>query len=213
MSESKIKECLSQYSSYMEEVKRRTAVITRLRDMHKNGQSMTGYMETDIDLVYLQLRKMIELVLFACVVANKAAGVKLNKTLRKGWELKKIKAELERFNSDFFPSPKVEGEARPDGVRTVDNLKQSERPYLTEGELFHTYGITGNYSHAKREYQYGDAEEKLKILLRGFEFTMKLVALLNHHWVQVSPKSHFAVVMQGRKDGSAHVSHMEQIEK
>jgi hypothetical protein len=194
----------------MEEIKRRTVVVHRLRDLHKKGEAMTGYMETDIDLVYLQLRKMTELVMFACVIANKAAGVELNKTLRKGWELKKIKAELKKFNVEFFPVPKVEGEVSADGIRKVEDLDSLGVPYLSEDELFHAYSAAGGYLHAQREYQYGNAKEKLEILLKGVEYVGKLVALLKQHWVKVDEQTQFAVVMQRPGDGRAHVAYMKE---
>lgn len=107
MKSKEITECVNKYAAYMEEIKRRTDVVSRLIRMHAQGQSMTGYIETDIDTVYLQLRKIIELVMFSCIVANKSAGLALNKTLRKGYEIQKIKSELQRFNLKFFPTRKL----------------------------------------------------------------------------------------------------------
>ena len=98
--------CAKQYAAYMEEIKARTNVVDRMEEMHSAGSLMTGYMATDIETVYLQVRKIIELIMFANIVANKAAGLELNQTLRKGWELKKIIAELRHHNARFFPMPK-----------------------------------------------------------------------------------------------------------
>ena len=196
----------------MEEIKKRTDVVFRLIKMNRAGQSMTGYIETDIDTVYLQLRKTIELVMFACVVANKSAGLTLNRTLRKGYEIQKIKSELQRFNLKFFPTPKLEDEKGLDGTRKVKDLTHDVRAFMTESEIFKAYGKAGNYLHSQRDYQYGGEEAKLKILERGVDSINQLVGLLNHHWTDITSDSFFAVVMQGDKDGKVHVSYLKKME-
>lgn len=213
MKEKEVLECINKYALYMEEIKKRTDVVSRLITMHKAGQSMTGYIETDIDTVYLQIRKIIELVMFACIVANKYAGLALNKTLRKGYEIQKIKSELQRFNLQFFPVPKLEDGKDSKGIRKVKDLSHDILTFMTETEIFKAYGKAGNYLHSQRDYQYGGEEAKLKILERGFENVNQLVALLNHHWTKISKDSFFAVVMQGEEDGKVHVSHMVQLEE
>ena len=198
---------LDTYALYMEEIKKRTDVVTRLYQQHAAGHTMTGYLETDIDLIYLQLRKITELVMFACVVANKSAGLTLNKVLRKGYELKKIKNELRKFNTDFFPTPKKE-DSPVDGIRKVSDFGENDRPFMAEKELFEVYGTAGNFLHAQRDYQYGDQSTKERHLIRALDQTNKIVALLNHHWTKISKDSFLAVVMSGAKDGKAHVSYM-----
>ncbi|MDZ7660914.1 hypothetical protein [Thiohalophilus sp.] len=196
----------------MEEIKKRKNVVSRLHKSYLSNQSMTGYIETDIDTVYLQLRKIIELVMFACVVANDSAGLTLNKTLKKGYEIKKIKNELKRFNSDFFPSPMAEGGIDENGIRKVDDLDPSDQEFLTEEELFKVYGKAGKFLHSQREYQYGSPEEKIKILNEGIDYINKLVVLLNHHWTKITNDTFFAVVMQDENDGKVHVARMARFD-
>jgi hypothetical protein len=211
MNKKKIQECVNQYTQYMEEIKKRSDVVTRIYKMYLSGHSMTGYIETDIDTVYLQIRKITELILFACVVANKSAGLTLNRTLKKGYEIKKIKSNLSKFNSDFFPTPKVEAGVCEDGIRKVGDLEQSSIPFISESELFKAYGTAGNFLHSQRNYQYGDVYGKSKILSEGLDTINKLVALLNHHWVKIANDANFAVVMQGKNDGKVHVSYMKRV--
>lgn len=208
MNQKEILECLNSYTVYMNEIKMRTNVVSRIATLNHSGHSMTGYIETDIDLVYLQLRKITGLIMFACVVANKSAGLVLNQTLKKGYEIKKIKAELVRFNTDFFPSPKADSGRDKDGNRKIADLNYGERAYLREPELFKAYGVAGNYLHAQRKSSYGGKEGSFKVLNRGVEVVNQLVALLNHHWVNITNDSHFAVVMSGIDDEKVHVSHM-----
>lgn len=206
MNEKEILDCLNRYAGYMEEVKRRMDVVAKVSEKVNSGSSMTGYIETDIDIVYLQLRKIIELVIFACITANKSAGLTLNKTLRKGYEIQKIKTELKRFNTDFFPSPKVHAETTKDSIREVDDLKQEDRPFMSEAELFRAYGIAGNYLHSQREYQYGTPQERIIILKDGIEYVNQLAHLLDHHWTNITEDSLFAVVLNRHNKKTAHVA-------
>ncbi len=211
MNQKKISECINKYAEYMEEIKKRTEVVRKIHALHKISSSLTGFIETDIDLVYLQVRKITELVMFACVVANKSAGLALNKTLRKGYEIGKIKKELQRFNTDFFPTPKKDSGLDTDGLRKIEDVSQSDITFMTEPELFKAYGRAGNFLHAQRNYQYGRETAKLKILDQGFEYIYQLVILLNHHWVNITKDSSFAVVMSTQTNSKVGVSYMKKI--
>lgn len=211
MNKKEILTCINKYAAYMEEIKKRTDVVTRLVQAQKGGRTMTGYIETDIDTVYLQLRKITELIMFACVVANKSAGLALNKTLKKGYELKKIKKLLLAFNTAFFPTPKIDDGITKTGIRKIADLNNNTKSFMTEPELFTAYGKAGRYLHAQRDYQYGRGEASKTILNNAINDVNKLIALLDHHWVKISEDSSFAVVMQGNTDGKVNVSHMVQI--
>lgn len=94
----------------------------------------------------------------------------------------------------------------------MKDLTHEERSFMSENDIFKAYGKAGNYLHSQRDYQYGGEEAKLKVLQRGVDAVNQLVALLNHHWIDITNDSFFAVVMQGDKDGKVHVSYMERVE-
>lgn len=87
----KLLRLMAKYKKNMIEIKERVAVIRDLESVNSKGATFTGLLEVDIDLLYLQLRKISEIIMFSCVVANEAAEEKLNSCLRRGWELSKIK--------------------------------------------------------------------------------------------------------------------------
>jgi hypothetical protein len=206
MDEKEILDCLNRYAAYMDEIKKRMDVVSNIYEKVNSGSSVTGYIETDIDVVYLQLRKIIELVMFACIVANKSAGLALNKTLRKGYEIQKIKTELQRFNVDFFPSPKLHTGVTEENIIEIDDLKQEVRPFLSEPELFRAYGIAGNYLHSQRQYQYGSPAERIKILRKGVEYVNQITHLLDHHWTNITKDSSFAVTLNRHNNKATHVA-------
>ncbi|WP_311065538.1 hypothetical protein [Halomonas sp. DWK9] len=112
----------------------------------------------------------------------------------------------------FFPAPKAEDGSDQDGIRKVKDLARQEWPFMTEADIFKAYGNAGNYLHSQRDYQYGGSEAKTKILQRGVNLVNELVALLNHHWTDITNDSFFAVVMRGEKDVKVQVSYMERVE-
>ena len=66
---------LGNTAEFMRRIKYRTDVIRRTEAAYRLGTSITGYRQTDIDLCYLQLRKSLELMMFASVIAHDSLGV------------------------------------------------------------------------------------------------------------------------------------------
>ena len=107
LNDTDIATCMSRYMEYMREIKIRAEVIRKTTDAYNLSLKLekkvfvTGYIETDIDLIYLQLRKIIELIMYSCVVANELAGIELTKKLRKSYQPKEIRKILQNHNNDF----------------------------------------------------------------------------------------------------------------
>jgi len=196
----------------MEEVKRRTNVAKKVVDLKRSGRSFTGDDDSDIDIIYLQLRKITELVMFACVVARKTAGDRLNKILRKGYDPAKLKKELASLNVDYFPEPKYDKNKGTDEVRSVGNLSEAEVPFASADDLLSAYGRAGNYLHAQRESKYGSGKAKAKVMDRAVEDLNNIVNLLNHHWIKINDAVYFAVIMHGDNSGKVHVTQLQRME-
>ncbi|MEM0953267.1 MAG: hypothetical protein AAGI24_03920 [Pseudomonadota bacterium] len=212
MNKKEIQKNISKYSSYMREIRRRTDVAMKIVSLRKAGNSLTGDDETDIDLMYLQLRKVSELIMFACVVARKTAGDNLNRVLRKGYEIGKLRKELENLNLNYFPVPKYDKGTSAEGIRSVGDLQGTDSRYASATDLLSTYGRASNYLHAQREDKYGNDNAKIRLLDRATEEFNSIIALLNHHWIQVTEDTFFAVVMRGIEDGEVQVSLMERVD-
>ena len=202
---------LDKYASYMEEVKRRTGIARKIVELKRNGKEFTGDDDSDIDIVYLQLRKVTELVMFACVVTRKAAGDELNKILRKGYDPIKLKIELDKLNVDYFPQPKYEKSLHPKEVRSVGDLSEKGVPFATVEDLLSAYGRAGNYLHAQRENKYGNGRAKIKVMDRAVNDFNNITTLLNHHWIKINEEVYFAVVMDGIGTGKVNVSLMQRV--
>lgn len=205
------KKHLDKYASYMEEVKKRTGIARKIVELKINGEKFTGDDDSDIDIVYLQLRKVTELIMFACVVTRKAAGDQLNKILRKGYDPVKLKIELDKLNVDYFPRPKYEKGVHSREVRSVGNLSEKGVPFASIEDLLSAYGRAGNYLHAQRENKYGTGRAKIKVMERAVEDFNNITTLLNHHWIKINEEAYFAVVMDSIGTGKVNVSLMQKV--
>ena len=79
---------IHQYSDLMEEIKLKVEAIQRLMEM-------PGIInQTRVESVCLQLRMVLELIVFSSLVSNKDAWRKSQDELRKVWNIKKIMADL-----------------------------------------------------------------------------------------------------------------------
>ena len=203
----KVETAIARYRDNMRQIKYRTAVISKCIDTYVAGGSVTGYRETDIELCYLQFRKILELIMFSAVTAHSAFAIKLSKHLQdKEFSASKILRQIQRINPKYYPEP-VKDLGYPDGIRKVDKISHG---YLTESDFCTLYDkICGKYLHASRQNVYfGCIESHFEKIM---DYHKKTVRLLNHHWIHISDKIALAVLMQTQSDGDVQVTHMQSI--
>lgn len=82
------------YCNLMEEVKRRMNVINAFG----SGASHALYKATTVESVYLQLRKILELIAFGSLVANKQLFSQVYADFSKLWNAKKLLADIEHYH-------------------------------------------------------------------------------------------------------------------
>ena len=89
-----------QYSGLMEEIKLKVEAIQRLMEI-------PGIInQTRVESVCLQLRMVLELIIFGSLVSNKDSWRKSQAELRKAWNIKKIMKDLRAIHSKYYPEPK-----------------------------------------------------------------------------------------------------------
>ena len=91
---------IHQYSDLMEEIKFKVEAIQQLLEM-------PGIInQTRVESVCLQLRMVLELIIFGSLVSNKDAWRKSQDDLRKVWNIKKIMKDLRAIHGKYYPEPK-----------------------------------------------------------------------------------------------------------
>jgi len=172
----------------MEEVRHRVGVICAVQ----SGQGSTGYPAFDIETIFLQFRKTLELIAFASLTANKAEYsaqfVKFSAHWNAGWMLR----DLEKVNPDFYPVSLQLPIQKPDGVK---HLPLTADGFLTKDEFVSLYDKCGKALHARNpfsteaipqsEYTVEQWVARIQILLR-----LHLVRLVNgDKWIVNIPNS------------------------
>ena len=115
-----------QYSNLMEEIKLKVEAIQRVMEM-------PGIInQTRVETACLQLRMVLELIVFSSLVSNKDAWQKSQDELRRAWNIKKIMGDLRGIHSRYYPEP-----------------KRKRGDFLTEERLVTVYDQLNKIIHAE----------------------------------------------------------------
>ena len=169
---------IHQYSDLMQEIKLKVDAIQRLMEM-------PGIMnQTRVESVCLQLRMVLELIIFSSLVSNKDAWRKSQDELRKAWNIKKIMKDLRGIHGRYYPEPKG---------RAGD--------FLTEDRLVTVYNQLNRIIHAENPLGAGvDLRHYMESVPKWLDWIISLLTehnlFLCHH-----PNVFYWVRMFGGPDG------------
>lgn len=169
---------IHQYSDLMEEIKLKIDAIQRLMEI-------PGIInQTRIESVCLQLRMVLELIIFGSLVSNKDAWRKSQDELRKAWNIKKIMKDLEEIHDRYYPEP-----------------KEKEEDFLTKDRLINVYGQLNGIIHA--ENPLGDGVNLRRYMESVPKWLKWITGLLTEHKVFLyhHPNVFYWVRMSGGPEG------------
>lgn len=139
------------YRKQMIEVKRRLIAIDRILRA-KKGKPRTLTEEYDNEFMWLQLRKVIELVAFSAIAVDKGRYVALrlqqdaNSNYQKDWRAEKILGHLSNINPKFLPQACGKMNVQSDGTRHFEGLASAQQATLDR--LVSIHQTAGEYLHA-----------------------------------------------------------------
>jgi len=185
------------YCNLMEEIKRRTAVISAFG----SGLAAAVYKATTIESVYLQFRKILELIALGSLVANKNEFSKAYANFAKYWNAQYLLRDIERLNPDFYPRPIVEVPSKQPGAKM--EWQDKKEGFLTKDEFLKLYEKSGAITHAGNPYgsqvDYGYYERKIQGWLD------KIIGLLNSHTIKLlNDPNVYLLHMKEQKDDKVH---------
>ena len=117
------------YRKQMIEVKRRLNAIGRILGA-KKGKPRTLMEDYDNEFAWLQLRKVVELVAFSAIAADKNRYVALRlqqntkNNFQDDWRAEKILGHLSNINPKFLPQPLGQMKIQPDGTKHFEGLAE-----------------------------------------------------------------------------------------
>ena len=179
-----------QYCGLMEEVKSRVEAINQLMEM----PGIT--VQTRVESICLQLRMLLELIVFSSLVSNKDVWQRSHKELQSSQDISRKVRELKRLHPNFYPSP-VDLDSSAPGEEPADRREG----FLSEDRLIEVYGLLGNILHAEnpmgKETDYRFFIDSVPGWLSG------IMKLLECHMVYLyhRPEEFHLIKMFGNVDG------------
>ena len=178
-----------QYCSLMSEIKRRTVVI----DGFASGITHAVYKATTIESIYLQFRKILELIALGSLAANKDVFSKTYEKFSKYWNAELLLKDIERVNPNFYPCPIIQQTSSQLGIKM--NWIDRSNDYLTREEMIKLYKKCGAIMHSGNPYG-------SRIDFRYYEqmipqWREKIVNLLNVHTISLIDDQNLYLIQMG----------------
>ncbi|MCW3787260.1 hypothetical protein [Plebeiibacterium sediminum] len=191
---------VNKYRKCLYDILKRTEVINH----YIQGVKTTGYLGTDIELIALQFRKIIELIALSSLVANKKEYAAMRSKFREDWNARLIFQDLERVNPEFYPKPSKQIEkVNSEGVKYFE-FEPIEAGYLSKKEAIKIYEKCGGVLHAENPFR---ESKDIMQLQKQFPFWIKkIMTLMNHHSIILANKNMVVGLMKGKNDGLPHVT-------
>jgi hypothetical protein len=189
-----VKQVMANYCALMEEIKDRTNSI-RLAASSK----LSVHARVAVELSYLQLRMVCELIALASVMAHGELGVALSAKIRDENRPGALLKMLETIHPECYPRP-IKQILNAAGEPThIDDIHTG---FLTRDELPQLYGLCGNELHQgklRRIGRHQRPEKSFKEILHWYE---KILRLLGHHKIKLyNSTSEIWVGMQEKDTG------------
>ena len=181
---------IAQYCDLMEEVKSRIESVNQL--MEFPGITI----RTRVESVCLQLRMLLELIVFSSLVSNKDVWRRSQKELQSSQDISKKLKELKRLHPNFYPRP-VDPRADTSGEEPLDR----SAGFLSEDRLIEVYGRLGNILHAENPM---GRETDYRFFIQAVPgWVSEVMNLLECHKVYLyhRPEEFYLIKMFGDVDG------------
>lgn len=144
-----------------------------------------GELQFSVEFQALQLRKIIEQIMLASLVANAEEYKKVSEKFGTEWNARLICRDIERINPDFFPKAVIDDHK---------NQVLNNTDCITSDQLIDIYGKLHKFLHANNPF--GEKYDYQKMSIYILESCKKIINLLNTHTVTlIGGKSILYVVM------------------
>jgi hypothetical protein len=184
---------MEQYASLMEEVKLRITVVDNIL------QGTTKLpLPPAVESVALQFRKVLELVAFASLIANKKAYASTYKDFSKEWNAKKLLQKLAKLNPQFYPVPVKQVKSDLPGIAWKH--EKITDAYLTKDAFVDVYQACSELIHTPNPY--GKVVDLASYMAKFPEWRAQIMRLLNLHELHLfnEPGMHVCSMMTAGTD-------------
>lgn len=182
---------LKKYANIMKEIKFRINYL--LVDINNSPNSIMM-----IEARYLQIRKVLELISLASLVANENEFKKHKNQYDRMYNARLIIQDIKRINPNYYPRPIIE--YRDESKSIWEECKSG---FLTEKELIKLYAKCGKLMHAHNPFSSPIDYTKYQLDLP--KWIDKIIGLLHSHTIQLIDSDNvYLIHMQEDSDDEIH---------
>lgn len=186
---------IDQYMEHIGEIGKRLKVI----DYFTHGPGLSLNIQFNVESVSLQVRKIIELIVYSLLINNKVAYAKDNKDFKTHWRIKKILDNLEKINPDYFPVP-IKTKRGSENEFHMDDV---ENDFFDKDDLISLYDECSKFIHTDKPFLEKNFNEIFRdTIIEKINRMQKLIAL--HRVGSLSGDEFWIVALWD--DGSTHYS-------
>jgi hypothetical protein len=165
---------IDRYAKLMNEVRMRMETISDLI----SGRTKTTYIQTNIESICLQFRKILELIAFGSLVCHNKEYSAV-RAITKDWHAARILKAVEQINPDFYPIP-VRGWVGPDR-NGQHKLAMFRGVQLTRIQFAALYDQCGQLLHSQNPFT--RHKSSVSFLNRAPNMMHRVQGLLSEHVV------------------------------
>lgn len=198
-------EAVTKYCTLMAEIKRRTTVAAALA----NRETHLVYEATTIEAIYLQYRKILELIALGSLVANKQVFSQFYQDFAKYWNAELLVKDIGRINPDFYPRPIIQQPSSRPGVKAEWAARPDD--YLTRDDLIKLYKKCAAIMHSGNPY--GSQVDYAYYESMTAHWGIRIMNLLNAHHIRLVDDPNLYLIQMGSEGAVPSYCAFEPVEK
>jgi len=141
------------------------------------GSLSVGTESLDYEVVAVNLRKVLELIVFGSLTANKAAYSATYAGIEKKWRAKALLDELEKIHPDFYPKPLLRPAVSEGEPRRL-HFDFQNTGFLTRDEFIELYDLCSKVIHTRNPFA---AAAAVDFRIAVVEWVARIEKLLSLH--------------------------------
>lgn len=192
------------YCDLMLELKCRINAVNALA----TGSVSLGYLPINVESIYLQYRKVLELIAFGSLVANKDRYAEARANFSSDWHAERVLKQIERINPDFYPEPILQTPV--EGGDFCAKFEKFHGDYLTRESFSILYDKCGDILHS--ENPYGDQYDYTEFMDQAVAWGVKIRNLLNAHSIRLVDDEKFYLIQMGGQSQKPSYTLFEMME-
>lgn len=189
------------YCNCMKKIRERIELVWSV----VNAKITTGWLLFDTELVFIQFRKILELIAFSSLTANKDKYALAHAKFSEHWRAKRMLEEVEKLNPDYYPVPLAAPEMLPNGRKHLTPLSDG---FLTKPEFEFLYDKSSEILHERNPFSALDPV--IEIRLSAAQWASRIQRLLSFHLVNLVDASKWVVSIPA--DGEVTLWPVQEVE-